>query len=88
MGEDAAHQLHMPSNDALLDDARLCFATAIHAVDRLDEEMLRVQYVSELYGNIGNVEAALVAWQSHNDRHLGMMEGHCGLLGLRGTATV
>jgi DinB superfamily len=87
MEPDVAHHLKLPARETLLEYARRSFTAASKEVELLDDNDLRLEYISAIDGAPSTVESALVVWVTHNERHLGMLECLRGLLGRTGSAT-
>lgn len=83
MDDDAATSLPLPGKAALLDYARRAFAAAQGAVAVVDDQ----QFVQRQAIDPDTVGAAVLAYLTHDNRHLGEIESLRGLQGLRGTAT-
>lgn len=78
-----AGQLQWPRKAELLDYARRAFAAADEMVGLLDEVAL--ERAAKWGGR--TIGVALMSNLEHDNRHLGMIEGLRGMLGLQGSAT-
>ena len=83
MESEVPDRLPWPSKGDLLDYCRRAFYAADEMAGLLDEE--RSQQAAKWGGR--TVARALLANLAHDNRHLGMIEGMRGVLGLRGSAT-
>ena len=88
MDQASAKALQLPAKAILLDYVRRAFAAAQEAVRGLrDEEFFAVHecfHGENWHG--GQIGPIVVTWMTHDNRHLGMIEGLIGLLGKAGSA--
>ena len=89
MEDDAFRRLAFPGKEPLLDYTGAAFEAASLAVESADAEALHkasgtMAAEERTDGTLGFVITHAL---THNNRHLGMIEGLIGVRGLRGTAT-
>ena len=88
MDDRAALTLRLPPKDRLLDYARRTFALAQQAVAQIDDGQFHAIYEG-LHGenwHDGHIGPIIITWMTHDNRHLGMIEGLVGVQGGRGSA--
>ncbi len=84
----AALTLRLPPKDLLLDYARRALALAQQAVARIGDAEFHNIYEG-LHGenwHDGHIGPIILTWMTHDNRHLGMIEGLVGVQGLQGSA--
>jgi hypothetical protein len=81
LDDDASARLPLPGKETLVDYVRAAFAALERTAERMMAEALREP-------EAGNDALDLMfTYATHDNRHLGMIEALCGVLGLQGTAT-
>ena len=83
MESDVPGTLPWPAKDTLVDYARRAFEASDEAVGLLDE----ASFSQPAKWGGRSVGTALMTNLEHDNRHLGMIEGMRGVLGIEGTAT-
>ncbi len=88
MDDQSAVTLRLPPKDLLLDYARRVFALAQQAVARIDDQQFHDIYEGWHGENwhAGHIGPITLTWMTHDNRHLGMIEGLVGVQGLQGSA--
>jgi hypothetical protein len=81
LDDDASARLPLPGKAALVDYARAAFA----ALDQTAERMMTDALGAPEAGK--DALDLVFTYATHDNRHLGMIEALCGVLGLQGTAT-
>lgn len=88
LDDDASAALSLPGKDEVASYAREAFAAAEDVFGGIDDDELLLP-TADFYDEGGWVVLEHFGWHlTHASRHLGMMEGLKGVLGVEGTATV
>ncbi len=88
LDDDASAALSLPGKDEVASYAREAFAAAEDVFGSVDDDELLLP-TADFYDEGGWVVLEHFGWHlTHASRHLGMIEGLKGVLGVEGTATV
>ena len=88
LDDDASAALLLPGKDEVTSYARAAFAAAEDVFRNVDDDELLLP-TADFYDEGGWVVLEHFGWHlTHASRHLGMIEGLKGVLGVEGTATV
>jgi hypothetical protein len=85
MDEEAAEHMQLPEKAVVVDYARRAFAFVDEVCGSLSDEQLLMELPGDPDGD--SVGQNLMLYLEHVNRHLGMMEGMKGQLGLTGSVT-
>jgi hypothetical protein len=87
MDIDAAESMQLPGPRELFDYLDEAFSALEIRLNGLSDQAMS-EAIEDFYGRDTNVGAFLLNHLSHMDRHLGVIEGLKGVLGMEGSATV